>query len=430
MATLTPEQILQIYGTSGPTERLAYNLSPEGLQNPDIDSSTGGMTWTGDGPLVTIDGKQYMRLRTNDPAAISSFDAFGGGVFRDPTHGYVVPLEVASARTASSDDFIDKSAVALAGAGLAAGPMAASMGATGAAGATEGAFTPDFSGYLTGIDTGPGFLDPSLTSGLEGAAGYAANPALGAQQAVDGSMQTIYDQYAAAGLPGYNPSLASTSGTGGLSAVGGTLGSLGNILGGNGGLTDWLKVGGSVLNTGLGMYSANQQAGAYEDMFNKYFGAGAPFRGLLQQSYQPGFDISKEPGFQNAMDTALDTYMRAASAGRASGVSRGNPYDSPGAMMESQKYLLGNLALPYLQNYRSGLTNAGQLGFSQSVPFGAGQIQAQGNMWEDLGYGIRDLTGNNPNYGIQLGTNTPFNPNAQNPFDPYQISHVKYGGLA
>lgn len=387
----------EIYGTSGPTERLAYNLTPQGLQNPDVDSSTGGMTWTGDGPLVTINGKQYIRLRTNDPAAISSFDAFGGGVFRDPTYGYVVPLEVATARTASSDDFIDKYGVALAGAGLAAGPMAASLGA-GAAGATEGAFTPDLSGYLTGVDTGPGFLDPTLTSGLEGVA----------------YQPGIHDFY---GSLGENAGIGSTAtdvltgsaasaaipGTGAMQAMGSGLGGLGS------GIMDFLNsplastLLGKVAPAALGAYGASQQAGAYEDMFNKYFGMGAPFRSLLQQSYQPGFSMMNEPGYADAINVAQDNFLRAASAGRAQGVSKGNPLDTdnPGAWGETMKYVLGSTALPALTNYRSGLMGAGQLGLGPSASFGNAQIQSQGGIYDAIGYGLGEIFNPRPK-GIQL----------------------------
>lgn len=233
-------------------------------------------------------------------------------------------------------------------------------------------------------------------SGLTGAAdaAWGANlrpDSLASMQEIDGSMQTIYDAMASAGAPGYSPALASTS------------------LGSGFEMPSWLKsilpdgttlpkLVGTGLQTALGIYGANQQANAYGDMFDKYYGMGAPYRDLLLKSYQPGFDIGNEPGFKNAMDTAFNTYMRAASAGNAQGVASGNPFDNPGALMESQKYLLGNLALPYLQNYRSGLSSSGQLGIEPSAQLGSNKIQAQGGVYDAIGYGIDQVFNPQPDY--------------------------------
>jgi hypothetical protein len=194
-------------------------------------------------------------------------------------------------------------------------------------------------------------------------------------------------------LPGGN--LAGSAATGGLGGIGS-------------GIMDFLKsplantLLGKVAPAALGAYGASQQADAYGDMFNKYFGMGEPYRNLLQQSYQPGFDISKEPGYQNAMDTTMNTYMRAASAGNAQGVASGNPFDNPGAFMESQKYLAGNIALPYLQNYRSGLSSAGQLGMGPSAQFGGAQIGAQGGVYDSIGYGLGEIFNPKPDYTKQF----------------------------
>lgn len=410
----------EIYGTSGPTERLAYNLTEAGLQNPDIDRRGGGMTWTGDGPLVTINGKQYMRLRTNDPAAISSFDAFGGGVFRDPTYGYVVPLEVAQARSASSEDFFDKYGVALATAGIGA------VTAPAIAAGVEGASALPNSYWSMTADAGglSGTMTDALGSGFAEA---------GASQAIDGSMQSIYDAFANAGVPGYSTGLTSGVAAGG--AAGSTLANmasnlapktaldaLSRILKGDGGLDDWLKVGGAVGPSLIGAYSANKQADAYRDQMDKYFGLGAPSRARFEGSFAPGFSMENEPGYKQALETAQDQFLRAASAGRASGVSRGNPFDNPGAWAETMKYVLGSTALPALQNYRNTNAAAGQLGVSQSVPFGQGQIQSQGDVWGDLGYGLKGIL-DQQTPGIQL-------PGTTGDIIPEVGPRFRWGGLA
>lgn len=113
--------------------------------------------------------------------------------------------------------------------------------------------------------------------------------------------------------------------------------------------------------------------------------------------------MMNEPGYADAINVAQDNFLRAASAGRAQGVSKGNPLDAdnPGAWGETMKYVMGSTALPALQNYRSWLTNAGQLGMSQAVPFGQGQIQSQGDVWGDLGYGLKGILGQQTS-GIQL----------------------------
>jgi hypothetical protein len=379
-----------------------------GLSNVGSD---GGEGIGGFGTAAGPDG--YVRT---GPAENSRFDAFGGGYQYDPTYGWIVPSSTASAYGDSHDDSMNYFLAALGGV---AAPYAASLGligpGAGVVGAQGSAFPSvgmelgsagltggsavggagnilngmDLSQYMTGVDD---FSYSTLTNATEGAAGagsYAVDPALGAQQAIDGSMQSIYDANAAAGMSGYSPSLASSA----AGSLGGSSFPLANILSGSGSLPDWLKLGGSLLNTGLGMYSANQQANAYEDKFNKMFGAGAPARDLFYGTFAPGFDLSKDPALRSAMDTSMNTYMRAASAGNAQGVAGGNPFNNPGAFMESQKYLLGSVGLPYLMNTRNTLANAGGLGLNQSVPFGQGQIQSQGAMWGDLGYGLRDILG-------------------------------------
>jgi hypothetical protein len=372
-----------VWGTEGAYYGGMFNRGGDGAEDIDPVGTIG----------VNLNGIDYTRTGTADN---SRFDAFGGGYQYDPTYGWIVPSSTASAYGDSHDDSMNYFLAALGGV---AAPYAASTGLMSFGGGLGGGENVlngmDLSSGLTNLDD---FSYGTLTSGLEGggAGSYAVDPALGAQQAIDGSMQSIYDANAAAGMGGYNPSLASSAA--------GSLGSSGSGL--FGGIGDFINsplgsLIGKVAPSVLGYLGADKQADMNRDMFNQYWGAGAPFRSLALQTTQPGFDIGKEPGFQNAMDTTMNTYMRAASAGNAQGVAGGNPFNNPGAFMESQKYLAGNLALPYLQNYRSWLTNAGQLGMNQAVPFGTGQVGAEGGKYDSIGYGLGELFNTKPDYAQQ-----------------------------
>jgi hypothetical protein len=372
-----------VWGTEGAYYGGLFNRGGDGAEDIDPVGTIG----------VNLNGIDYTRTGTADN---SRFDAFGGGYQYDPTYGWIVPSSTASAYGDSHDDSMNYFLAALGGV---AAPYAASTGlmSFGGMGGGENVLNGmDLSSGLTNLDD---FSYGTLTSGLEGAGGagsYAVDPALGAQQAIDGSMQSIYDANAAAGISGYDPSLAS----GAASTLGGSVPSwLQNLMPSGSSLTSLL---GKIAPAALGAYGANQQANSYQDMMNQYFSLGAPYRSLLQQSYQPGFDISKEPGYQNAMDTTMNTYMRAASAGNAQGVAGGNPFNNPGAFMESQKYLAGNLALPYLQNYRSGLSGAGQLGLGPAVQFGGNAIQSQGGVYDAIGYGLGEIFNPKPDYMQQF----------------------------
>jgi hypothetical protein len=239
----------------------------------------------------------------------------------------------------------------------------------------------DLSGYMTGVDD---YGLSTLTSGAEGA-GAATGAASGY------SMPPPMTPPGPPMDPNWATPLSGSSGF-----------DWSSLMPNGGSLANTLL--GKALPAALGAYGASQQADAYRDMMNKYYGMGEPFRNLLNQSYQPGFDLNKEPGFQNAMDTGLNTWLRAASAGRASGVSRGNPLDEQnrGATIEGQKYITGSLALPYLTNYRSGLTAAGQLGLGPSAQFGDSSIKSQGGVYDALGYGLGEIFNPKPNYGINF----------------------------
>ena len=161
---------------------------------------------------------------------------------------------------------------------------------------------------------------------------------------------------------------------------------LSRLFSGNSSTADNLSLLGNLAGTGLGLLGARQQSRAMGDIASQYLNMGAPYRSLLQQSYQPGFSMANQPDFQNAMDVGAQAAARATSA------KVGNPVDNPGAYAEIQKYITGSLALPQLNTYRSQLGTFGGMGVNQAGTAQMGQAQAQSGMYDALGYGIGQMT--------------------------------------
>jgi hypothetical protein len=384
------------------------------FSNPDIWGSAGayygGLANLGSGESsmetpgfgesgVTINGQRYGRTGT---AENSRFDPFGGGYFYDPTYGWVVPESVAKAYS----DADNSSELAFGAAlGLVAMPY---MAATGLASFGAGAGTGAEGAGTVMVDGTPMNLGGGLTnfdSGLNYFGGY-AGPTSGSPTLLSDGGQSVaggVDDFGMDTLPDLiQGGPVRTTAEGMATSLGGTVPPwLESIINPNGaGLANTLL--GKVAPSVLGYMGASKQADAYKDLMNQYFSLGAPYRDLLQKSYQPGFSLQNEPGFKDAMDTAHSTYMRAASAGNAQGVAGGNPFDNPGAFMESQKYLMGSLGLPYLQNYRSGLSGAGQLGLGPAAQFGGAGVNAEGGKYDAIGYGLGEVFNPKPDYMKQF----------------------------
>lgn len=164
---------------------------------------------------------------------------------------------------------------------------------------------------------------------------------------------------------------------------------LGRILNGTATADDWAKLLGTAGSTALGVLGANKQADAYREATDKFLGLGAPYREKLTASYQPGFDLTKtDPQFNNALNTSADTVLRRLSA------SSGNPFDNPGAMTEAMRYVTGNTYLPQLNTYRSQLGSFGGLGVNTAGTAATAGAQNSGGVYDALGYGLGQLTGN------------------------------------
>jgi hypothetical protein len=162
-------------------------------------------------------------------------------------------------------------------------------------------------------------------------------------------------------------------------------GLLSKILNGTATAADWSKLLGTVAPSVLGALGAKQQADAYKDVANQYLSLGAPYRDRLNASYQPGFSLMSDPAFKDALDVSSQGILRNLSA------KVGNPYDNPGAVNQAQNYIMGNVALPQLNAYRSQLGSFGQLGLNTAGSSSLQQPNASGGVLNSIGYGLGQL---------------------------------------
>jgi len=151
---------------------------------------------------------------------------------------------------------------------------------------------------------------------------------------------------------------------------------------GSGGI-DWMRG----LPALFGAIGANEERNQRQDMFDKWWGVGAPSRMRYEESMSPTFDLMKIPGLQQTMDTQNDTLLRRLSAGS------GNPFGDPGGLAEVNKYVVGNVGLPALQQYRNQNSATGGFGaFSAAAPGAAsGAIDASKGIWDSFGAGAADI---------------------------------------
>lgn len=154
---------------------------------------------------------------------------------------------------------------------------------------------------------------------------------------------------------------------------------------------------GTVGQTLLGGYAANQQTGAYSDLANQFLGMGQPYRDRLNATYDPNWSFADTPDMKMASQSAMDQ------AARALSTKFGNPADSPSAIGELLKYGISN-NLDKSFNYRNQLGQFGGLG---AAPVAAGAnsgllgVKAQGGLYESLGSGFENLM--NP-YKLNTGS--------------------------
>lgn len=149
---------------------------------------------------------------------------------------------------------------------------------------------------------------------------------------------------------------------------------------------DYVKILGQLGATGLGLLGANNQAKSLADLAAKYQEYGAPSRGRYEASMKPGFDPTTIPGYAGALDSTSQAILRKLS-------TQGNPYGSPGGLIEANKAIVSGTALPAINEYQRLNANTG-FGSSMNAALG---LQTQGigadkNIYDALGYGLGQLT--------------------------------------
>ena len=101
---------------------------------------------------------------------------------------------------------------------------------------------------------------------------------------------------------------------------------------------------------------------------------------------QPGFDITSIPGYSGALASSSQALL--------SGLStQGNPYGSPGGLIEANKQIVNGTSLPW---YNSYINQNAATGFGSTLNTAAGaqtgQIGADQGMYAALGSGLGTLT--------------------------------------
>ena len=101
----------------------------------------------------------------------------------------------------------------------------------------------------------------------------------------------------------------------------------------------------------------------------------------------PGFDPNTIPGYKGALETTSDTLLRRLSA------NGGNPFGSPGGLIEANKAIVSGTALPAVQEYqRMNLAGGGLANLNAAYPATLNASNAAGtNVWNALGGAAADV---------------------------------------
>lgn len=168
------------------------------------------------------------------------------------------------------------------------------------------------------------------------------------------------------------------------------------ILGGNASGADWTRLLGALGSTALGLWGANRQQGALESLSRQFAEYGAPSRARYEGSFAPGFTMANEPGYRDALDATSEAILRKLSA------TGGNPFGTPGALIEANKAIVGGTALPALYNYRNQNAATGGFGAFNTAAPGAASLAATqaGNIPNVIGSGLADLVNPRQNYTL------------------------------
>lgn len=159
---------------------------------------------------------------------------------------------------------------------------------------------------------------------------------------------------------------------------------LSRLFSGDATAADYASLLGTIGQAGLGIAAGLQQSNSTSALGDRILNMGAPSLARYEASFQPGFDIFQQPGYQQALDTSWDTGLRKLS-------TQGNPFGDPGALTEANKSIMGSLGLPALQNYRETNRAAGFGNVPQYAALGSQAIGQQGGAWEAAGAGLENL---------------------------------------
>lgn len=188
-------------------------------------------------------------------------------------------------------------------------------------------------------------------------------------------------------------SIASGLGTAAGAATAATgLSSLKNILDNGGTVDDWLGLLSNALPGVIGMVAADQKSDQLDKLteadnarYQQNFALGAPSRARYEGSYAPDFDITQDPALQKAMGGTMTTLLNKLS-------TQGNPFGSPGGLADANSYVMGNVALPYLQNYRTLNANTGGYSGYNNAAASGPNVNLQ-SLAANAGSGIWDAAG-------------------------------------
>ena len=320
----------------------------------------------------------------------------GGIVRRDRAMGYDIDASgLATTRPASKPNFMERY---VRPATMAFGAGVAGMGIAGALGATAGAGTaPVAAGGAMDMAGSAGVgsaLGGSATASLAelAAAGtipVAAGGAMdmagsaGVGEALGGAGTASAAELAAAGGAATAPIWGGDvpagagigAGAGGVAANAAAGSALSRIIDGSASTADWVSVLGTAGATGLGMFSANQQANTLERLAAENRADRAPY-------------LTASQGWLADPESYVAGPGQAAMKGTLAGLSAkyGNPIGSPTAMAISNEAAL--------RDWRDAVTGFGNMGLSGAdtrANLGMAGATADANKWTTLAGGVSDI---------------------------------------
>ncbi len=162
---------------------------------------------------------------------------------------------------------------------------------------------------------------------------------------------------------------------------------LGRLLSGTATSDDYLKIGGQLASTLLGVYGANRQTSQLQNLSNQFAGYGAPYRARLAESYaDPAAFLKNSPDINAAVGQGTDALARSLSV-------QGNPAGSGHALQELQNYATTGL-YGKLGQERDRLAGFGGLtAYNQAAPTAAtNAVNSQAGVPNAIGAGISAIT--------------------------------------